>query len=129
MADWEDKSVVLIPIPLLYNEDEHGVRKPIEDEKFFETGEELERKFDGCTVYKREANSTVGFWWDHIEFIAHKDPIVVFEMDVLDTEANREWLKAYGRDVLLKRFRQKAIYIKMIGPIQTLLIHEIEVGG
>jgi hypothetical protein len=49
-----------------------------------------------------------------------------------DARAGRElvdWLRGYARGVLLKRFRQKAIYLKFIGPVETLLITDEEVAS
>jgi len=31
-------------------------------------------------------------------------------------------LKAYARDVLMERFQQKAIYVKLVGPVQTYIV-------
>lgn len=36
--------------------------------------------------------------------------------------------RAYARDVLRQRFRQKAIYLKFVGPVEHLIISEEEVG-
>ncbi|MBI2902108.1 MAG: hypothetical protein HYY12_00775 [Candidatus Methylomirabilis oxyfera] len=44
-----------------------------------------------------------------------------------DTEAARTWLRAYARDVLCQRFRQKAIYLKFVGPVEQLIVSEEEI--
>jgi hypothetical protein len=36
---------VLVPLPMFYNPDETGHRRPIEDEKFTLTAEEVARRF------------------------------------------------------------------------------------
>lgn len=53
--------------------------------------------------------------------------LALIEVDVPDTTESREWLRAYARDVLRERFRQKAIYLKFVGPIEHLIISEEEV--
>ncbi len=44
------------------------------------------------------------------------------EIDVPDTPAVLARLKAYARRVLLKRFDQKAIYMKVVRPIEQILV-------
>lgn len=46
----------------------------------------------------------------------------MLEVDLVDTPENRSWLTAYARDVLMERFQQKAIYVKLVGPIQTFIV-------
>ncbi|MBI2219569.1 MAG: hypothetical protein HYU51_20040 [Candidatus Rokubacteria bacterium] len=50
------------------------------------------------------------------------------EVDVPDTRASREWLRARARDVLRQRFRQKAIYLKFVGPVEHLVVNEEEIA-
>ena len=45
-----------------------------------------------------------------------------------DTTKSRDWLRAYARDVLRDRFRQKAIYLKFVGPVEHLIVSEEEVS-
>jgi len=54
--------------------------------------------------------------------------LVLVEVGVPDTAETRAWLRAYARDVLCQRFRQKAIYLKFVGPVEHLIISEEEVG-
>ena len=49
-------------------------------------------------------------------------------MDAPDTADFREWLRTYARDVLRERFRQKAIYLKFVGPVEHLVVSEEEVS-
>lgn len=44
--------------------------------------------------------------------------------DVADTEESITWLRQYARDVLLRRFEQRAIYLKIIGPVKTLVVRD-----
>jgi hypothetical protein len=41
---------------------------------------------------------------------------------------SREWLRAYARGVLRERFRQKAVYLKFVGPVEHLVVHEEEIA-
>jgi len=36
-------------------------------------------------------------------------------------------LRAYTRSVLRERFRQKAIYLKFVGPVEHLIVSEEEI--
>jgi len=45
-----------------------------------------------------------------------------------DTAESREWMRGYARDVLRERFRQKAIYLKFVGPVEHLIVSEEEIG-
>jgi hypothetical protein len=54
--------------------------------------------------------------------------LALIEVDVPDTTESREWLRAYARDILRARFRQKAIYLKFVGPVEQLIVSEEEVG-
>ena len=63
-----------------------------------------------------------GFWWD--KGILYSDVHAVLEVDVPDTALIRTWLRAYAKKVLMKRFEQKAIYIKLVGPIEQIIVDE-----
>ncbi len=56
------------------------------------------------------------------------DVLALIEVDVPDTTESREWLRTYARDVLLERFRQKAIYLKFVGPVEHLVVNEEEIS-
>ena len=66
-----------------------------------------------------------GFWWD--QGIVDRDTLGLLEVDVPDTPEARAWLRTYARDVLLERFRQKAIYLKFVGPVETLVVTDEEI--
>jgi hypothetical protein len=55
--------------------------------------------------------------------------LALLEVDVPDVEESRAWLRAYARDVLRVRFRQKAIYLKLVRPVEHLIVSEEEVHG
>jgi len=54
--------------------------------------------------------------------------LALIEVDVPDTPESREWLRAYARDVLRERFRQKAVSLKFVGPVEHLIVSEEEVS-
>ena len=114
----------LIHLPLFYNPDETGARRAIEDGKFAMASMELTKEFGGCLLHLYRDRSPQGFWWQ--EGIVYGDDIALIEVDMADTEESRQWLRTYVRDVLMPRFEQKAIYIKIIRPVETLEITDLE---
>ena len=116
---------VLLRLPLFYNPDATGARAPVEDEKFLGTADELAQQFGGGTLFIFRHDARRGFWWD--QAIIDRDVLALIEVDVPDTEDARVWLRAYARNVLCPRFRQKAIYLKFVGPVAQLIVSEEEV--
>lgn len=117
---------VLLRLPLSYNPDASGHREPVEDEKFLDTADEVARQFGGGMLFVFRHDSPRGFWWN--EDFVDRDVLALIEVDVPDSMESREWLRAYARDVLRKRFRQKAIYLKFVGPVEHLIVSEEEVS-
>ncbi len=117
---------VLLRLPLFYNPDLSGHREPVEDGKFLDTADEIARQFGGGTLFVFRDDPPRGFWWD--EGIVAQDVLALIEVDMPDTTESREWLRTYARDVLRERFRQKAIYLKFVGPVEHLIVSEEEVG-
>ncbi len=76
-------------------------------------------------VFRNEAPR--GFWWDR--GLVDRDVLALLEVDVPDTRAARSWLRQYARDVLRQRFRQQAIYLKFVGPIEHLVVTDEEIGN
>lgn len=126
------KVTALVYLPVFYNPDASGQRKPIEDEKFILTGEEVTTLYvteigtGGATLHLYREGGQQGFWWDR--GIVDRDVLAVLEIDIVDSEETRERLRKFARDVLLNRFRQRAIYIKWFGPIETWVVTEEEIG-
>lgn len=116
----------LIHLPLFYNPQEQGTRELIEEEKFVVTAEEISKEFGGGLLHLYRETSAKGFW--RSRNIVQRDDIVLLEVDVPDTRESREWLKSYARDILLRRFQQDAIYIKLVKPTETLEITELKVS-
>jgi len=60
--------------------------------------------------------------------IVERDVHALLEIDVPDTAAG-PWLAEILRERrFLKRFRQKAIYLKFVGPIERLVVTDEEVA-
>jgi len=117
---------VLIPLPIFYNVDALGVRRPVEDEKFIVSADEIAREWEaGGTLRVFRDGNPRGFWWD--KGIVHRDVLALLEVDLVDSPEMRQWFKSYAREVLLERFDQKAIYIKFIGPVETLVVTQEDV--
>jgi hypothetical protein len=117
---------VLLRLPVFYNPDAARHRAPVEDDKFLATADELARRFGGGTLFVFRHDPPRGFWWD--QGIVTRDVLALIEVDVSDTTESREWLRVYARDVLRERFRQRAIYLKFVGPVEHLVVSEEEVG-
>ncbi|OFV96440.1 MAG: hypothetical protein A3H28_01900 [Acidobacteria bacterium RIFCSPLOWO2_02_FULL_61_28] len=121
----QKKITALIPLPLYYNPDPSEKRRPVEDEKFVRTAEEIAAMFGGGTLYRFEQESPRGFWWN--AGIVSDNVLALLEVDFPDTAANRAKLISYARDVLKERFEQDAIYVKFVGPIESLVVEDEEI--
>lgn len=119
------KICALILLPVTYNPDAKGRRRPVEDAKFMMTADEIARKFGGGTIFRFQRGSAEGFWWQ--KGVLFQDDLAVVEVDVPDSGASREWLRRYAKDVLLERFQQEAIYIKFVGPIEQMIVIREEI--
>jgi hypothetical protein len=117
---------VLLRLPMFYNPDAAGDRASVGDDKFLDTADELARHFGGGTLFIFRRDPPRGLWWDR--GIVDRDVLALIEVDVPDTTESREWLRAYARDVLRERFRQKAISLKFVGPVEHLIVSEEEIS-
>jgi len=93
---------VLIHLPVFYNPDRRGRRRPIEDEKFCLTAVEVATQFGGGFWHRFPGGEARGFWWN--KGIVDRDVLALLEVDVPDTGESRSWLRRYAQDVLIKRF-------------------------
>jgi len=126
MSDARDRKIcALILLPVTYNPDAAGQRKPVEDVKFMMTAEEIAREFGGGTIFRFQWGRAEGFWWE--KGVLFQDDLAVVEVDVPDSSASRQWLRRYAKDVLLERFQQEAIYIKFVGPIEQMIVIKEEI--
>lgn len=116
----------LIHLPLFYNPQEQALPQPIEEEKFIMTAEEIAKEFGGGLLHRYPDTPSKGFWWSRN--IVQGEDIALLEVDVPDTGESREWLKSYARNVLLRRFQQEAIYIKLVRPTETLEITDLKIS-
>jgi hypothetical protein len=96
----------------------------VEEEKFVQTAEEIVAMFGGGTLYRFEHEPPRGFWWN--AGIVNDDVLALLEVDFLDSAANRTKLVSYARDVLKQRFEQEAIYVKFVGPIESVIVEDEE---
>jgi len=126
MSDARGRKIcALILLPVTYNADAEGERKPVEDAKFMTTADEIAREFGGGTIFRFQGGRAEGFWWE--KGVLFQDDLAVVEVDVPDSAASREWLRRYVKNVLLERFQQEAIYIKFVGPIERMIVIKEEV--
>jgi hypothetical protein len=116
---------VLLRLPLYYNPDAAGQREVVEDETFMRTASEIAQRLGGGTLFRFRHDEPRGFWWD--QGLVDRDTLALLELDAPDTAETRDWLRAYARDVLLNRFRQKAIYLKFVRPVEQLIVTDEEV--
>ena len=120
----QTKITALIPLPLYYNPEPSGKRRPVEDEKFVRTAKEIAEMFGGGTLHRFDQTPPRGFWWN--AGVVSDDVLALLEVDLPDTAANRAKLISYARNILKKRFEQDAIYVKFVGPIESLVVEDEE---
>jgi len=112
--------VALLLLPTEYNPEASGRRRRIEAWKYVATMRELAMRFGGGSLLRRARGIRRGFWWDR--GILHEDELLAVEVDIPDTRAARQWIRRYAREILLPRFAQKAIYVRLVGPVEVLLV-------
>lgn len=95
-------------LPLRYNDG-----RPMEDEKFHETREDLIARFDAVSFLPGSVQGT----WIH-EGIRYEDDTRRIVIDVEDTPENHEFFLNY-KSVLCERFEQVVIYVASY-PIEIL---------
>lgn len=112
--------VALVVLPERYNPDSTGLGRTVEGEKFERTMSEIAARFGGGVLWRFQGEAPKGFWWDR--GVLYRDELTVLEVDIPNDAAARGWLTRYARETLLQRFGQKAIYIKLVGPIEIQLV-------
>jgi hypothetical protein len=127
-SKWVKRCTVLIPLPIEYNQDNpdsKAPRTPIEKEKYEKTAIDLVREFNaGGVIHDMRESGLLGFWQN--KNVVDKDVLVYIEIDLPDTQETRAWLEKYGRTVLLSRFQQDAIYMKIVPQVETLLVERLD---
>lgn len=122
-----DVVTALVPLPRYYNPDEQGNRRRVEESKFTQTADEIARAFqEGGTLHLPPEGSLKGFWWK--KGIVDTDVLALLEVDLPNTQENREWLIRYAKEVLLDRFCQDAMYIKFVEPVDRLLVSRVDIS-
>lgn len=116
---------VLIPLPLEYNPDKYGRRQLVEDAKFERTANEVAKHFQGGgAIWRSRRGQTMsGFWWN--KGVVDRDTNALLELDMPDTVESRRWILRYAEKVLLKRFKQEAIYVRFVSGTESYLIQRV----
>ncbi|MBC7790418.1 MAG: hypothetical protein H7Z74_10765 [Anaerolineae bacterium] len=109
--------VALVVLPQRYNPDAKGKRRGVEDAKFEETMGEIASRFGGGVLWRYDSAPPRGFWWDR--GVLYADEMTVVEVDIPNDATARQWLIEYARNTLGPRFKQKAIYLRFVGPIEV----------
>lgn len=123
MTNQQQLLTALVTLPVTYNADARGRRKQIESSKYERTMEEIAKQFGGGVLWQFGSATPRGYWWSR--GILYKDDLAAVEVDIPNDADSRAWLENYARDVLLDRFKQEAIYIKFLGPIEVMTV-EVE---
>ncbi len=116
---------VLIPLPIFYPPAARGDQGlEIPGEEFDKTAKEItEALQEGAVTWRFPAGDPKGFWWD--KGFVDRDVLGLVEFDMEDTPTeNRAWVRKDAKDVLLQRFRQKAIYVRFIWPMWRLEVDD-----
>lgn len=116
----------LLPLPVFYNPDETGHREAVPEQEFDKTAKEIAIALhEGGTLNDFRRGTPTGYWWD--QGVITPDVLVLLEVDMRDTQANRDWLIGYIRDTLLDRFQQEAMYLKLVTGVERLVITKNEI--
>jgi hypothetical protein len=109
---WKDNphhwQTLILLVPLLYNPDQMGHRKPVPKALIQRTVHEMHEMFSGYTL-----SPARGWYWDDVRTMGISDDLVRFEVDGIftgnDLHALRDW-----KGKLRRRFRQDYIYMKLV---------------
>lgn len=99
----------MILIPLYYNRDAAGVRRPIEAPKLEQTELEIRRRFSGYSKSRIE-----GWYRSEQTGEEFNDELIRFQIDGALDGADVEFLRRW-KAVLEDRFDQEAIYMTLSG--------------
>jgi hypothetical protein len=101
------QTLVLL-VPLLYNPDPSGHRKPIAQFLIDRTIREIQSLFSGYTLIR-----AMGWYWDEVRAEGVPDDLVRFELDGVFTGRDRCVLREWKKR-LQRRFKQRYIYMKLV---------------
>lgn len=102
---------LVVLIPRFYNPDRQGFRKLIEAGKIEETEREMLDYFFGYQKFLIE-----GGYLDAGTGETFYDTLIRFEIDGEFDSEDRAFLNAW-KQILEERFQQRAIYMKLVGPV------------
>ncbi len=111
-AQWKDNpqhwQTLILLLPLFYNPDSKGYRKPISNTLIQRTISEMQRMFSGYTLAR-----VMGWYWEETKSVGVPDELVRLEVDGVftgdDLRALHEWKRR-----LRRRFRQDYIYMRLV---------------
>jgi hypothetical protein len=109
---WKDNphhwQTLILLLPLLYNPDTEGHRKPVSKVLIQRTVEEMRETFSGYTLLPAK-----GWYWDDVRMMGVSDDLMRFEVDGvftgIDLCALHEWKRK-----LRRRFKQDYIYMRLV---------------
>jgi hypothetical protein len=104
-------STLTLLIPVYYNPTSNGVVLPVESWKHRQTEAEIRQRFTGYSV-----SSIDGWYRSPKTGEEFHDRNLRFEIDLIVTASLRKSLSGW-KIVLEKRFKQRAIYMKLSAPI------------
>jgi hypothetical protein len=105
---------LVIHLPLYHNRDHNGHREPVAPPLLNETVAEIRRRYSGYTSYR------VTGWYRDVETgREYPDEIIRFEIDALFDEDERVFLNGWKHQLEV-RFEQRAIYMKISGPVEWI---------
>ena len=93
----------------------------MEPAEFHATADELAHLFGGASFY----GGAWGVWLQ--AGVVYRDDHVLVQLDLPDTAGARADLIAYVRSRLLPRFKQHAIHVTFLGPIETMNVEDLDV--
>jgi hypothetical protein len=112
--DVHSYATLIIMIPLYLNPNDTGGRYPVEPEKIELTEKEIRQRFSGYTKCVKE-----GWYREAYSGDEYFDENIQYEIDGPTSGFNAELLTRW-KCSLECRFQQKAIYMKLCGPILQL---------
>jgi hypothetical protein len=107
------RSLVVL-IPLYYNPDIAGRRKPVEHHKLQQTEREIQQRFSGYGKSRTE-----GWYWSDPTGKWLVDDLIRYQIDAVYDRAAMNFLKDW-KAILERRFEQEAIYMTLSGPLVPL---------
>lgn len=105
---------LVLHLPIFYNPDASGYRRPIESYKLRKTKAEIRRYFSGYSMY-----SLRGWYIESKTREQYHDVNIRFEIDG-EFDVSKLIFLARWKLVLESRFRQESVYMKLTAPFSCL---------